>query len=374
MFWWYKSVIGFNHVVGMRCFAAFLVVPNALETNGILNKLRFSVGDWSLYRTFGSPLKKWQSRACWLVIIPPYAIVRFPAKKKKVKNLNENKIPSFFTCHLLFGLGTKKQKPPKKHEKKHIHRTPPPQKKKHVFDKLPRYALRSSIAFPVADDFAGRQKRATRLGAKTTAAAGETSRYGYSYLLNMPLCPTNNVNMANCVLLSMMKKMLKWLDRIRHHVQKILWGQSVRLWVLDSFGVLICFLLRHLHFPTVMFAHVGIMEISKLMMDTKITFPNIWGLGFCECLRNGDRYNSQSIGIFHNSTQTVVSYFNFLRSVQNSHSFHFHWFTDRRHLFVELVLEGIVSTSESTSKIHPQRFDGGNASIEITKGQGVRSS
>lgn len=134
---------------------------------------------------------------------------------------------------------------------------------------------------------------ATRLGAKTTAAAGETSRYGYSYLLNMPLCPTNDINMANCVLLSMMKKMLKWLDtsscsenRMRAVCQTV------------SFGVLICFLLRHLYFPTVMFAPVGITEISQLMMDPK-TFPHIWGLGSCECLRNGDN-NSQSIGIFHN--------------------------------------------------------------------------
>ena len=58
MFWWYKSVRGFNHHVRMRCFPAFLVVPNALEMNSILVKLRFSVGEWMLYFTFANPLKQ----------------------------------------------------------------------------------------------------------------------------------------------------------------------------------------------------------------------------------------------------------------------------------------------------------------------------
>ena len=93
--------------------------------------------------------------------------------------------------------------------------------------------------------------------------------------------------------------MLKWLDTSSCSQDPM---RAVCQTV--SFGVLICFLLRHVYFPTVMFAPVGIIEISKLMMDTK-NFPNIWGLGFCEC------YNSQSIGIYfttppklwhHNST------------------------------------------------------------------------
>ena len=193
---------------------------------------------------------------------------------------------------------TYKNHPTKTHGKNKTHPqnpTLPKQKKKNkrFHAELPRYALRSSIAFPVADDFAGRQKfGATRLGAKTTAAAGETSRYGYSDLLNMPLCPTNDINMANCVLLSMMKKMLKWLD-----TSSCSEDPMRAVCQTASFGVLICFLLRHVYFPTVMFAPVGKMEISKLMMDTK-NFPNIWGLSFCECLRNGDSYNSQSIGIY----------------------------------------------------------------------------
>lgn len=175
-----------------------------------------------------------------------------------------------------------------------------------------------------------------------------TNRYGYSDLLNMPLCPTNDINMANCVLLSMMKKMLKWLD-----TSSCSEDPMRAVCQTASFGVLICFLLRHLYFPTVMFAPVGKMEISKLIMDTK-NFPNIWGLGFCECLRNGDSYNSQSIGIYFTTPPKLWHHTSTFWEVCRIRTASISIGSLIDAIYLLSLYFGMVSTCESTSKIHPK--------------------